>query len=232
MIKTRKSMLGAAVGLAALAVAAVPARAEDDKASDSCTKEVLEAVIKQTKQPGYRMETDVISQEGPLKVTMEYILPNRMRQVAVLAVAPAPVETILVDGEAWTTEGAGDKFIPMTFQHAEQLIEQMRKSTKADPEAVGKFDCMGTETVDGRQVRIYKSKPMVPGMKGPDGKEVETTARNEAVRLVYVDVDLGLPTRTVLTRTSAMDKPIFKEVYTYPTDIKIEKPPADRIMPR
>lgn len=232
MTTNKLSMLAVAVSTAVLAVATIPAKAADDKASDACTKEVLDAVIKQTKQPGYRMETDVISQEGPLKVTMEYVLPGRMRQIAVLAAAPTPIETVLIDGEAWTTEGGGDKFIPMTFQHAEQLIEQMRKSTKADPEAVGKFDCMGTETVDGRQVRAYKSKPMVPGMKGPDGKEVETTARNEAVRVVYVDVETGLPTRTVLTRITAMDKPIFKEIYTYPADLKIEKPAADKIMPR
>jgi hypothetical protein len=202
-------------------------------AADDCSKEVLAAVEKQSKQSGYRMETDVISSEGPLKVTMEYVMPGRMRQVAVLAADPKPVETVLVDGKAWTTEGGDSKFIPMTFQHAEQLIEQMRKSTKADPEAVGKFECMGTETIDGRQVRAYKSLPMVPGgMKKPDGTEVETSAQNEAVRVVYIDVETGLPVRTHLVRQSNMEKPIFKEVYTYPTDLKIEPPPADKVVPR
>jgi hypothetical protein len=220
----RKS-LAAGAALATLVSAAPGAFADD------CTAEVFQAVEKQSKQPAYRMETDVISSEGPLKVKMEYVLPGRMRQVAILAVDPKPVETILVDGQAWTNEGQG--WIPLTFQHAEQLIEQMRKSTKADPEAVGKFECMGTETVEGRAQRAYKSKPMLPGgMKTPDGKEVETSAENEAVRIVYIDTETGLPVRSVLTRTTAMDKPIFKEVYTYPTDLKIEPPPADKIMPR
>lgn len=220
----------AAAGAALIAGLATTSAAH---AADDCTAEVLAAVTKQSKAPAYRMESDVISQEGPLKVTMEYVLPGRMRQIAVLAVDPKPVETILVDGKAWTNEGAGGGFIPMTFQHAEQLIEQMQKSTKADPEAVGKFECMGTETIDGRQVRAYKSKPMLPsGMKKPDGGDVETSAQNEAVRVVYVDVETGLPTRSVLLRQSNMDKPIFKEIYTYPTDLKIEPPPADKVVPR
>ncbi|MGQ0671688.1 MAG: hypothetical protein ACT4N2_02245 [Hyphomicrobium sp.] len=211
--------------LLGLFAATLPVRADD------CSSEVLEAVQKQSKQTGYRMETDVISSEGPLKVTMEYVIPGRMRQVAILAADPKPVETILVDGKAWTNEGAG--WVPLTFQHAEQLIEQMQKSTKADPAAVGKFECMGTETVDGRQVRTYKSKPMLPaGMKQPDGKEIETTAENEAVRVVYVDTESGLPTRTTLNRQGALDKPIFKEIYTYPADLKIEPPPADKVVPR
>ncbi len=125
--------------------------------------------------------------------------PDRMRQVAILAADPKPVETILVDGKAWTNEGEG--WIPLTFQHAEQLIEQMRKSTKADPEAVGKFECMGTETVDGKTERAYKSKPMLPGgMKTPDGKEVETTAQNDAVRIVYVDTEIGPARRAACCR--------------------------------
>ena len=216
---------------AGAAFATLMAAAPATFAADDCTAEVFKAVEKQSKQPAYRMETDVISSEGPLKVKMEYVLPDRMRQVAILAADPKPVETILVDGKAWTNEGEG--WIPLTFQHAEQLIEQMRKSTKADPEAVGKFECMGTETVDGKTERAYKGKPMLPGgMKTPDGKEVETTAQNDAVRIVYVDSESGLPARSVLTRQTALDKPIFKEVYTYPKDMKIEPPPADKIMPR
>lgn len=217
---------------AILAMAPIASMAATGALADDCTKEVFDAVVKQSQQPGYRMETDVISSEGPLKVKMEYVLPGRMRQVAILAADPKPVETILVDGQAWTNEGS-DKFIPLTFQHAEQLLEQMRKSTKADAEAVGKFDCMGTETIDGKTLRTYKSKPMLPaGMKQPDGKEIETSAQNEAVRLVYVDTETGLPSRSVLTRTSAIDKPIFKEVYSYPADLKIEPPPADKVVPR
>jgi hypothetical protein len=216
-------ILAAGAALLSLPAAAV--------ASEDCTKEVFAAVEKQSKQKGFRMETDVISGEGPLKVTMEYILPGRMRQVAVLAVDPKPVETILVEGQAWTNEG-GPNFIPMTFQHTEQLIEQMRKATRADPDAVGKFECMGLEKIDGKDVRVYKSKPMLPSMKTPDGKEVETTAKNEAVRLVYVDAESGLPVKTVLTKEGALDKSLFKEVYSYPPDLKIDPPAKESIEPR
>lgn len=215
------------LGLAALmAAGAGPAFADD------CTKEAFEALKKQTEQPGFRLETDAISEEGPLKVVTEYVLPGRARQIATLAADNKPVETILVDGQAWSNEG-GEKFVPLTFQHTEMIIEHMRRSTKADPETAGKFECMGTETVDGRQVRVYKSKPFLPGgVKGTDGKEIETTAKNEAVRMFYVDAETGLLAKVHLVRQDALDKPINKEVYTYPKDLKIEPPAADKIVPR
>ena len=76
----RKSL--AAVAAVASLVSTAPGAFAGD---DDCTKEVFQAVEKQSKQSAYRMETDVISQEGPLKVKMEYVLPDRMRQVAILA---------------------------------------------------------------------------------------------------------------------------------------------------
>jgi hypothetical protein len=222
---SRNVIIAAGAIVLSAGLAAAPATAAD------CTSEVHTAVQKQTKQIAYRMKANVISSEGPLEIVTSYVLPGRMHQVATLAADNKPVETLLVDGKAWIKENDG--WVPLTFQHTEQLLDVVRRSTAFDADAVGKFDCMGTEKVDGRDQRIYRSHPMVPGgVKGPDGKEIETTAKNEAVRVIYVDSETGLPSQSVLAREGTLDKAINKEVYSYPADLKIEPPPADKLVPR
>ena len=42
--------------------------------------------------------------------------------------------------------------------------------------------------------------------------------------MIYLDPKTGLPARSILARAGFLDKPIFKEVYTYPDNIVIEAP--------
>ena len=74
------SLVPATAAFALSALALCPA------ASADCTKEVADAVLKQSQQKSFRMESNVISEQGPLKMTVDYILPDRMRQVAVTVV--------------------------------------------------------------------------------------------------------------------------------------------------
>ena len=55
-------------------------------------------------------------------------------------------------------------------------------------------------------------------------KGAENKTKNEAVRMMYLDPKSGLPARSIFARADMLDKPIFKEVYTYPDEIKIEVP--------
>jgi hypothetical protein len=194
-----------------------PARAD-------CSAEVLEAVKKQSQLKSFRVVSNVITENGPMKLTTDYILPDKMRQVAVLASDPdTPLETILMSDKAWANAGSGWQEVP--FEEVQYLTQQMKTATGALAKSVGAFDCMGVETYEGRAQRGYKSKPVLPeGVKLPEGTNINEILRNDAVRMVYIDAESGLPARSLFAKPDKLDKPIFQESYFYPADIAIEAP--------
>ena len=97
----------------------------------------------------------------------------------------------------------------------------MIKSMLQIYQEVGKFECVGTETVEGQRA----SRLSRPRRSRPEGQgQGQRRTKNEAVRMVYLDPTTGLPARSIFAREGHLDKPIFKEVYTYPDDIEIEPP--------
>ena len=92
--------IGLSVALIAVAVFASPAFAD-------CSKEVQDAVKLQSAAKAFRKETNMITQNGPAKMTIEVVAPDRMRQVVTLVVNPKPVESILIGGKAWANAGDG-----------------------------------------------------------------------------------------------------------------------------
>ena len=65
-------------------------------AASSCKDEVSSALERQRKSSGFRMQTKMISEEGIVDMTVDYVLPDRMRQVIKSAKDPEPIETVLV----------------------------------------------------------------------------------------------------------------------------------------
>jgi len=210
-MRTKLLVLGTALGV----FAAGPALAD-------CSTEVALAINSQGKQKFLRKETNMITEAGPVKMTVEYQTPDRMRQIVTPLTEGKPVESIVVGDKAWTNSGDGWK--ESSSGEAEQLVQYMIKSIAQVYQEVGKFECIGTETVEGRELRGYRGidevKEAVPG------KKAEPTVKNEAVRVVYLDPATGLPARSIMARAGFLDKPIFKEVYSYPDSIAIE-PPKD-----
>lgn len=197
-------------------VPAVPAYAD-------CSTEVALAVNSQGKQKFIRKETNMITESGPAKMVVEYATPDRMRQVLTpLLEGAKSVESIVIGEKAWTNNGDGWKQAPSG--EADQLVQYMIKSIAQVYQEVGKFECTGLETIDGQELRGYRGIDEAP--EGPPGKKSEPTMKNEAVRMVYLDPKTGLPARSVFARKEFLDKPIFREVYSYPEKIEIE-PPKD-----
>jgi hypothetical protein len=210
-------------------VAALALVATAGAATADCSNEVLQAFTRQSNADMVRKEMNLIGEEGPFTMTVEYMKPDRMRQVVTPLVAPEKsTETVLVGSEAWSRSGSGgwQKVDPTT---TEQIVNFFKSTLAETPKNVGQFECMGAETVDGRKVRAYRGVDE-PKQKTPEQIEAEkrgeTTEapKNEAVRVIYLDVETGLPARIIFAREGMLDKPIFKEVYTYPGDLKIEKP--------
>ena len=206
---------------AALAVAAgfmtAPAAAD-------CSQEVALGVLAQGKQPFLRKEANLITENGPINMVVEYHTPNRMRQVVTPKDGKAPkVESIVVDEKAWSNSGKGWTLLPPPA--TSMLLQYMIKSISQVHQEVGKFECRGLETLDGKRVRAYRGLNPDPPEDAPDGME-NTADKNEAVRMIYLDAESGLPVRSILAREGHLDTPLFKEVYTYPDNIEIE-PPKD-----
>jgi hypothetical protein len=203
------------VGLAAAALAGVlsagPALAD-------CSTEVALAVNSQGKQKFLRKETNMVTEAGPAKMVVEYATPDRMRQVLTPLTEGKAVESIVVGEKAWTNNGDGWREAPST--EAEQLVQFMIKSIAQVYQEVGKFECVGMEVVEGRELRGYRGLNDLPKDKKA------ASPQNEAIRMVYLDPKTNLPARSILARPGFLDKPIFKEVYSYPDKIEIE-PPKD-----
>lgn len=203
--------IASAVGL----LAAAPAFAD-------CSTEVALGVNSQGKQKFLRKETNMITESGPAKMVVEYATPDRMRQVLTPLTEGKPVESVVVGDKAWTNNGDGWKL--SSSHETDQLVQFMIRSIAQVYQEVGKFECTGVETIEGRELRGYRGIDEPP--PAPPGQKPQEKIKNEAIRMVYLDPKTGLPARSILARPGYLDKPIFKEVYTYPDTIVIE-PPKD-----
>ena len=216
--------------LRAAAAAAIAVAASASAASADCTREVLQAFTRQSNSDMVRKEMNLIGEQGPFTMTVEYVKPDRMRQVVKTLVEPdKPTETILIGTEAWTRTGTA-AWQKLDGQTTDQIVAFFKGTFAEVPQNVGTFACMGAETVEGQKVRAYKGLEE-PKQKTPEQIEAEKRGekpaeepKNEAVRVIYLDVDSGLPSRIIFAREGMLDKPIFKEVYSYPSDLKIDKP--------
>ena len=207
-----------------LLIAASPANAE-------CKDEVLAALDKQRKAVAFRMETNMISENGPVKMTVEYLPPGRMRQIVTVAVEPKPVESILIAGKAWSKDG--DTWTPLAEDVAKDMAAQLNETFGDDSGTIGTVACLGSTAIEGQELiayRVENDAQIGPVDKSADAAEKARAAladEGRPLRMFYVDPKTGLPMRSVFARANKLDKPIFKAVYTYPADIKIEAP-ADK----
>lgn len=206
-----KRITSLAIGLS-IALSSGPALAD-------CSKEVAEAVKLQSEAKMWRKESNMITQNGPAKMTIEVVAPDRMRQVVSLVINPKPVESILIGGKAWSNAG-GEGWKKLDATQTGELFTFFQSITGSKIQDVGKFKCLGAEPVKGRQLRAYLG--VEDKSKAPIGED--TRPKNEAERLVYVDPETGLLAGTIYARKGMRDKPIFSDTFSYPTDLKIEQP--------
>ena len=215
-----RSTPAAAFVLAVLA-AASPARAD-------CKEEVLAALEKHRKAPAFRMETNMVSEQGPVKMTVDYMPPDRMRQLVSVAVDPKPVETILIAGKAWSKDG--DVWKELATDIAAEMVTQLDETLGDDRGTIGTVACLGSTAIDGQELTAYRVEndaQVGPVDKSPDAADKAKAAladEGRPLRMFYLDAKTGLPMRSVFARANKLDKPIFKAVYSYPADIKIDAP--------
>lgn len=184
-------------------------------ADAACKQAVFDAFTKQRTSKAFTMVADMHGESGPVQITVEYVPPDRMHQT-IVAKDQAPLETTLVGTRAWSRQGgAWEELMPAI---AQTIIAQVRAAVVDPPKDVGDFECLDKVTVDGKEYLAYRSveKPGAVAM-GAGGTPVHRT--------VYVDPAAGLPAINVVVEEKEGAEPIFKGVYAYPTDLKIEAHP-------
>jgi len=200
--------------------------AASSAAEAACKDEVAAALDRQRKSSSFRMQTAMLSQDGPVNMTVDYLLPDRMHQVVSLAKDPKSVETILIGKQAWSRQGDG----PWTLLQTEttnQLAEQMKDTVSEDEAKLGDFECLGKQAVAGKDLLAYQGENEDPNEKKDPAAEDKPKAPDRPIRVIYVDPTTGLPMRSVFGRANKLEKPIFEANYSYPIDIKIDPPKLD-----
>jgi hypothetical protein len=194
-------------------------------AEAACKDEVSAALERQRKSSGFRMQTVMLSQDGVVNMTVDYVLPDRMHQTLSSVKDPTPVETILIGKQAWSRQGG-----PWTLLQPEttdQLVEQMKNTVGEDEAKLTDFDCLGKQAVAGKDVLAYQGENQDPNEKKDAAAKDQPKAPDRPIRVIYVDPTTGLPIRSVFSRANKLEKPIFEANYSYPIDIKVEPPKLD-----
>lgn len=177
-----------------------------------CRQEVADAFEKQRKSSAFRMVTQMINERGPVKMTVDYVLPDRMHQTVKAAIDPAATETILVGKRAWVSNGKGWQALPL--EDALQIAEELQKTVLQGAKEQPVFDCLGYVEVEGRKLSAYEAM------------RDKTAPPGAPTRMVYIDPTTGLPARSIVALAEKLDRPFFRQDYSYPQDLTIV-PPAD-----
>lgn len=204
-----------AAGAAALTLAAPLAAA---RAAD-CRAEVEAAFEKQrTHTPGYHVEAEQFQDAGAVKISLDYVLPDRMSQKILPPHDKNAVETIAVSRWAWGNMGGGWEELQPQF--AQSVVAHVSETLGKPVKAGGTFECLGKTTVDGRELIGYRSGA-APAAPAADGKEAPAVTRT-----VYIDPATGLPAINMVGDAKEGGKLWAKSVFSYPADLKVEAPVA------
>jgi hypothetical protein len=218
MVKEESEMRRLLMATALLLAASAAAEAS------SCKDEVASALERQRKSSGFRMQTKMITEDGKVDMTVDYVLPDRMRQVITSAKDPQVVETVLVGNLAWTRR-QGEPWSPLNPLLTNELVSQMKENLGDEPGALGDFECLGKKPVAGQDMLAYQGENEGAGPKDlSPGAKNKPKAPDRPVRVIFVDSITGLPMRSVFARADKLDSPIFEADYSYPVDLKIEAP--------
>src|SRR6185312_1292194 len=123
--------------------------------ANPCSDEVAAALEKLRKSSWFRMTSDMLTENGPTKMEVDYVLPDRMHQKVTNKLTKKTSEVILVGNEGWSREGEGS-WMPLKANIAAELQTQMQNSVVQQQKDVGPYACKGRTKFDGHDVMSYR----------------------------------------------------------------------------
>ena len=197
--------------------AAAPADAgEKKKNANPCRDEVGAALAKLRKSSWFHMTTNMITENGPTAMEVDYVLPDKMHQTVTQLLSKQKTEVILIGEKAWGNQGEG--WLELPNEMTQTFKAQMYDNVVAEQTDIGEYSCKGKTQIEGRDAMSYKlEQEPVKDSKAPV---------SETFRMFYVDATTGLPLSNALLAQGREKVPLFKATYTFPLDVKIE-PPKD-----
>lgn len=182
-----------------------------------CSADVAAAFEKQRAAKSYRIAMTQPTAEGPVEMTVDYILPDRMLQTVVAPHMPGEQQTMLVGDRAFAGSGGG--FEEMLPQFTQSIVSEFRASTGA-AQNLGKFECIGKQSFEGQEYLAYRTVDQASGAADP------------LARTIYVDEATGLPAFNVVANLAGKSPPAMKATYSYPKDLVIEAPEGAPVQKR
>lgn len=205
----------AAALLLAGPLVAGPLAAGAAQAAD-CKAEVEAAFEKQrTHAPGYHIDAEQYQDIGTVKITLDYMLPDRMYQAIQPPNDKNAVETIAVSRWAWGNMGAGWEELQPQF--AQAVSAHVAETLGQPAKAGGTFECLGKVTLDGRELIGYRSSVAEQQAAQPGSADL-------VARTVYVDPATGLPAVNVVGDAKEGGKVWARSVFSYPATLQVEAP--------
>lgn len=185
--------------------AATPALADD-----ACRKAVEDAFNKQRQSKAFTSEVTYPADENGATQMFEYLPPMTVHRTVSTPGMQQPMETIGFGNRAWILEITG--WMEMQPQFAEQHKQHLEDMFGAPVSIKADYKCLGAAKFENTEYTGYQTEPEA----GNDGVSI--------ARTVYVDAKTGLPAANVVGAVSGDRPALVREVYTYPTDLKIDIP--------
>ena len=189
-------------------------------AAADCKADVNTAFEKLRASKAFRMKTTIVNEQGSLKMSVDYVLPDRMHQKVSLSTGSGPLELIVIGTKAWSNNGQGWAEMPATF--AEHVAGQIKQSVAAPPPSNSDFTCLGDKELEGKSYAAYRAVLAAPQPQG----QSQGASPGINVQTVYIDKSTGLPERNIVTADLASEKRLFDGTFSFPQTIAIEPPPT------
>ncbi|MBY0558770.1 hypothetical protein [Hyphomicrobium sp.] len=203
---------------AILVLTSAPAFAEQ-----SCREQVDAAFAKLRAAKSFRFETTITNAEGSLKMSSDYVLPDRMHQKVVLGKDGVPMEMIVVGKRAWSNQGAGWVELPEAFSNT--VANQIKETVTDAPKAATDYKCAGDKEFEGKTYAVYQgvlATPLPADAKDKGPRVSAVSVPNQ--QSVYVDKATGLPARNIVAPVTEPDKRLFDGTFVVGENIAIEPP--------
>jgi hypothetical protein len=179
-------------------VALLPLLVASPSFAADCSADVTAAFLKQRDAKMYRVAMTQPTAEGEAQKTV--VAPSM----------PGDQQTMLVSGRAFA--GSGGSFEELLPQFTQSIVSEFVTSTTAELK-LGKFECLGKQTYEGKEYVGFRTVP-----------EAAVAGQPAMARTIYADPVTGLPAFNIVAEATPDAKPVMRVTYTYPTDINIVAP--------